>query len=47
VERGLPMPGLFVIPEAMTIGQAVRELEVIGMASEIDDWRDGVVFLPL
>ena len=47
VSRGLPMPGVFVIPEEMTIGRAVRELEVIGMASEPADWEGQVIFLPL
>ena len=47
IARGLPMPGLFVIPEQMPIGQAILELETITLASEADEWRDWVVFLPL
>jgi hypothetical protein len=47
VTRGLSMPGVFVIPEEMTIGRAVRELEVIGMASDPADWEGQVIFLPL
>ena len=47
VTRGWPMPGVFVIPEEITIGRAVRELEIIGMASEPADWEDQVIFLPL
>jgi hypothetical protein len=43
----LAMPGLFVIPERMPIGQAVTELETIALASDPDDWRDLVIFLPL
>ena len=31
----------------MSIGQAVKELELIALASESDDWRDRVIFLPL
>ena len=45
--QGLPMPGVFVLPEAMPIGQAVTELEMIALASESDEWRDRVVFLPV
>jgi hypothetical protein len=29
------------------VGQAVVELELIALASDADDWRDRVVFLPL
>lgn len=47
VSRGLPMPGVFVVPEEMSIGRAVRELEIIGMASEPSDWEGQVIFLPL
>jgi hypothetical protein len=47
VARNLPMPGLCVIREEMRIGEVVRELELIALASEPDEWRDRVVFLPL
>jgi hypothetical protein len=47
IAEGLPMLGVFVIPEDMSIGQAVKELELIALASESDDWRDRVIFLPL
>jgi len=47
VARGLPLPGLFVIPERMPVGQAVTELEMLALASEPDEWRDRVLFLPL
>jgi hypothetical protein len=47
VARGLPMPGVFVFPERMGIGQAVAELEILALASEPGDWKDQVTFLPL
>ncbi len=47
VTQGLPMPGIFVIPEDMSIGQAIKELELIALASPPDEWRDRVIFLPL
>jgi len=47
VAQGVRMPGLFVIPEDMPIGQAVRELEMIVLASEPDEWRERVIFMPL
>ena len=46
VAHGLPMPGVFVIPEEMSVGPAVEELELIALASESDDWRDRVIFFP-
>jgi hypothetical protein len=47
VVQGLPMVGVFVIPEDMSIGQAVKELELIALASDSPDWHDRVIFLPL
>jgi len=47
VVRGLPMLGLFVISQRMSIGQAVSELEVVALASEPHEWHDQVIFLPL
>jgi uncharacterized protein with PIN domain len=47
IADGLPMLGVFVIPEHMTVGQAVLELELIALASSIEEWRDRVIFLPL
>jgi hypothetical protein len=41
------MPGVFVIPEDMPIGEAVRELELVALASESEEWQNRVVFLPL
>ena len=46
VALGLPMPGVFVIPQRMPVGQAIKELEIIALASNFDEWRDRVVFLP-
>ena len=44
---GLAMPGVIVIPEGMSVGEASRELELISLASEAGEWRDRVIFLPL
>ncbi|MBI2808009.1 MAG: DUF5615 family PIN-like protein [Planctomycetes bacterium] len=46
IRQGQSMPGLFVIPEDMPIGQAILELELLALASEPDEWHDRVVFLP-
>ena len=47
VIAGMPMPGVFVIPENMRIGQAVLDLETLALASDSIDWHDRVIFLPL
>lgn len=47
VAQGLPMPGVFVIPEELPVGKAVKELELIALLSDSDEWRDRVIFLPL
>jgi hypothetical protein len=47
VARGLPMPGVFVLPEHISLGKAVTELELLAFASDPDDWKDRVIFLPL
>lgn len=47
VSKTIPMLGLFVIPQRMTIGQAVTELELIALASQSDEWISQVIFLPL
>ena len=47
VAQGLPMVGVFVIPEHMPIGQVVTELELVALASDSDQWHDQVTFLPL
>ncbi|MBM3993253.1 MAG: hypothetical protein FJ303_03715 [Planctomycetes bacterium] len=47
VRNGLPRPGVFVIAEGMSIGQAIKELELIALASIAKEWRDRVIFPPL
>jgi uncharacterized protein DUF5615 len=40
-------PGGFLIPQRMTIGLAIQELLLIWEASEPEEWRDRITFLPL
>ena len=47
IALGLSMPGLFVIPERMPIGPAIKELELLALASDTEDWQSRVIFLPL
>jgi Domain of unknown function (DUF5615) len=49
--RALPhgehSPGGFLVPQRMAIGPAIQELLLIWEASEPDEWRDCITFLPL
>lgn len=47
VERGLPMPGVILIPETLAIGKALDDLELSIRAGHPDDFRDRVTFIPL
>ena len=47
VTRGLPMPGVAILRIALTIGQAINELELIALAGNPEDFRDQVIYLPL
>lgn len=47
VAHGLPMPGVAILRILLTIGQAIRELEIIALVGNPDDFRDQVIYLPL
>lgn len=47
VAAGQPMPGVFVVPTSMPIGEAIDELSLVAEASEPDEWADRVLYLPL
>ena len=47
VAEGLPMPGLFLIPQIRSTTAAAESLRVIWSASEFEEWRDRIVYLPL
>jgi len=41
-----PMPGLFVVDRQATLGRILNDLETMAAASEMDEWRDQVIFVP-
>jgi predicted nuclease of predicted toxin-antitoxin system len=47
VARGLPMPGVAILRILLTIGKAVTELELFAVASDPEDVRDQVIYLPM
>ena len=47
VTAGLPMPGLFLIPQSRSTTSAAESLSLIWSASTLEEWRDRIVYLPL
>jgi Domain of unknown function (DUF5615) len=41
------MPGVFILPDRMPIGQAIEEILFLSLDVEPDEWKDQVLFLPL
>jgi len=40
-------PGLLIVPQNLDIGAVIEDLLIIWAASEADEWRDKVGYLPL
>jgi len=47
VVDGKPLPGVFIVPERMPIGEAIDEILFLATDVEPDEWKDQVLFLPL
>lgn len=47
VAAGLPMPGVFEVPRAVSVRQAIDDLILILECSVSDDWEGQVNYLPL
>jgi len=47
VADGKPMPGVFIVPDRMPIGQAIDEILFLALDAEPDEWEDQILFLPL
>lgn len=47
VRAGQSMPGVFIIPASMAIGQAVDELEFAAEAVAVEECKDQVIYFPL
>lgn len=45
--RGESFPGLFMVPQASPVRPIIDSLVLIWAASDLEEWRDQVVFLPL
>jgi len=40
-------PGLIIVPQDLDIGRAIEDLLIVWAASDAEEWRDQVGFLPL
>jgi hypothetical protein len=40
-------PGVFIIPQQLGIGAAIEELLLVWSASEVEEWANRVLYLPL
>jgi hypothetical protein len=47
VHNGASMPGVFLVPKSMPIGQAIDDLELAVQALNPDDCKDLVTYFPL
>jgi predicted nuclease of predicted toxin-antitoxin system len=47
VHAGQPMPGLVVVARQALLGRILNDLEAMAAASEMDEWRDQIIFVPL
>jgi hypothetical protein len=47
VNAGQPMPGLFVVDRQVPSGRVLNDLEALAAASDRDEWRDRIIFVPL
>jgi len=45
--RGQSFPGLFMVQQMSPIGPMIESLVLIWAASDLEEWKDQVVFLPL
>jgi hypothetical protein len=47
VDAKLEMPGIFVIPDRMSIGQAIDEILLSDACSNPEEWKNRVLYFPL
>lgn len=47
IEHGQSVSGVFMVPQFAPIASVIESLVLIWHASEAEEWRDRVVFLPL
>jgi hypothetical protein len=43
---GKSNPGIFIVPQAGSIGEIIEALLLVWTASQADEWRNQIVYLP-
>ena len=46
-DAGMPMPGVFIVPRFVSVGQAIEDLLLLCECSSAAEWEGIVLFLPL
>ncbi|BFU91511.1 MAG: hypothetical protein NTAFB01_26980 [Nitrospira sp.] len=47
LRAGLPMAGLILVPQDVSVGKVIEELVPIAEATSSEEWQGQIVFLPL
>lgn len=47
LKRGLPMPGVIIVPEQLEVGRAIDDLEIFIECSSLADAENQIQYLPL
>ena len=47
VRAQLPMPGVFEVPQTMSVGAAIEDILLLAECSLDDEWTDQIRYLPL
>ena len=46
LSAGKPNSGIFIVPQGSAIGEVIESLLLVWTASEADEWRNQIVYLP-
>lgn len=47
VKASLPMPGVFVVPASISIGDAIEQIMLLDVCSSPGEWESQVEYLPI
>ncbi len=47
VRRGLPMPGVILVPQSLPLGQVIYDIQLLAECSLEEEWEGRVLYLPL
>jgi hypothetical protein len=47
IKAGLPMPGVFIVPRFLSVGQVIEDLLLLCECSSAAEWEGLVFYLPL